>query len=58
MLPLLLALTRTHDSTLLIVTHDEALAQRADRVLELREGRLQQRPQQRERAAASGPEAV
>jgi len=57
-LPLLLALTRTHDSTLLIVTHDEALAQRADRVLELREGRLQQRPQQRERAAASGPEAV
>jgi putative ABC transport system ATP-binding protein len=42
-LPLLLSLTRTQAATLLIVTHDEALAQRADRVLELREGRLHER---------------
>jgi putative ABC transport system ATP-binding protein len=42
-LPLLLSLTRTHAATLLMVTHDEALAQRADRVLELREGRLYER---------------
>jgi putative ABC transport system ATP-binding protein len=42
-LPLLLSLTRTQAGTLLIVTHDEALAQRADRVLELREGRLHER---------------
>ena len=39
-LPLLLSLSRVHEATLLIVTHDQALAQRADRVLELREGRL------------------
>jgi len=57
-LPLLLALTRTHAATLLIVTHDEALAQRADRVLELREGRLHQRPRLHERAAAQGPGAA
>jgi putative ABC transport system ATP-binding protein len=51
-LPVLLSLTRTRGTTLLMVTHDEALARSADRVLELREGRLQQRrgPQ----AAASG----
>jgi putative ABC transport system ATP-binding protein len=42
-LQLLLSLTRTHAATLLMVTHDEALAQRADRVLELREGRLCER---------------
>jgi putative ABC transport system ATP-binding protein len=47
-LPLLLSLTRTQAATLLMVTHDEALARRADRVLELREGRLY------ERGSASG----
>ena len=42
-LPVLLSLTRARGATLLIVTHDEALAVTADRVLELREGRLQER---------------
>ena len=48
--PLLLSLARVHGATLLIVTHDEALAGRADRVLELREGRLHER--RRPQAAA------
>jgi putative ABC transport system ATP-binding protein len=39
-LPLLLSLARTHGAMLLLVTHDAALARSADRVLELREGRL------------------
>ena len=43
MLPVLLSLTRARGATLVIVTHDEALAATADRVLELREGRLQER---------------
>ncbi len=42
-LPALLDLTRARGATLLIVTHDEALAAAADRVLELREGRLHER---------------
>jgi len=42
-LALLLALTRARAATLLIVTHDMALAQQADRVLELRDGRLHPR---------------
>jgi putative ABC transport system ATP-binding protein len=50
-LPLLFALTRSKGTTLLLVTHDAALAARAGRVLELREGKL------RERTAASGPAA-
>ena len=37
---LLLALNREHGSTLLLVTHDEALAQRAHRAIGLRDGRL------------------
>jgi putative ABC transport system ATP-binding protein len=37
---LLLALNREHGSTLLLVTHDAALAQRAHRVIGLRDGRL------------------
>ena len=44
MLPVLLSLTRSRGTTLLVVTHDEALAATADRVLELREGRLHARP--------------
>jgi putative ABC transport system ATP-binding protein len=43
LLPALLGLTRARGTTLVMVTHDEALAAAADRVLELREGRLQQR---------------
>jgi putative ABC transport system ATP-binding protein len=51
-LPLLLSLSGTHAATLLIVTHDEALAQRADRILELREGRLHERGSGRRPAIA------
>lgn len=40
-LPVLLSLARQRGATLLIVTHDAALARTADRVLELRDGRLQ-----------------
>jgi putative ABC transport system ATP-binding protein len=39
-LPVLLSLARKRGATLLIVTHDAALARSADRVLELKEGRL------------------
>jgi len=42
-LPVLLSLTRARGATLLMVTHDEALAATADRVLELRDGRLHER---------------
>lgn len=41
-LPVLLALARQNQATLLIVTHDAALARTADRVLELKDGRLQE----------------
>ena len=44
MMPVLLSQTRARGATLLMVTHDEALAAAADRVLELREGRLHARP--------------
>jgi putative ABC transport system ATP-binding protein len=44
MLPVLLSQTRSRGATLIVVTHDEALAATADRVLELREGRLHVRP--------------
>jgi putative ABC transport system ATP-binding protein len=43
-LPVLLSLTRARGTTLVMVTHDEALAATADRTLELRDGRLQERP--------------
>jgi putative ABC transport system ATP-binding protein len=43
-LPVLLSLTRARGTTLVMVTHDEALAATADRILELREGRLHERP--------------
>jgi putative ABC transport system ATP-binding protein len=39
-LPVLLAAARTRGATLLIVTHDAAVAALADRVLELRDGQL------------------
>jgi putative ABC transport system ATP-binding protein len=39
-MPLLLSLVRRRGATLLLVTHDRALAQSADRVFELREGKL------------------
>jgi putative ABC transport system ATP-binding protein len=39
-LPVLLALARQRGATLLIVTHDVALARSTGRVLELRDGRL------------------
>jgi len=42
-LPALLELTRERGTTLVMVTHDEALAAAADRVLELREGRVHER---------------
>jgi putative ABC transport system ATP-binding protein len=41
-LPLLIEQTRSRGAALLLVTHDALLAARADRVLELREGRLQE----------------
>jgi putative ABC transport system ATP-binding protein len=40
-MPLLLSLTRSKGAALLLVTHDKGLAASADRVLELRDGRLQ-----------------
>jgi putative ABC transport system ATP-binding protein len=42
--PLLLDLARSGAAALVIVTHDTALARSADRVLELREGRLHEQP--------------
>jgi len=39
-LPVLFSITRARGATLLVVTHDEALARSADRVLELRDGQL------------------
>jgi putative ABC transport system ATP-binding protein len=42
LLPVLLSLARQRGATLLIVTHDSVLARAADRVLELKDGRLQE----------------
>src|SRR6267378_451151 len=49
---LLFALNRERGTTLLLVTHDEALADRADRVVSLRDGRV---AGERRRAAALAP---
>jgi putative ABC transport system ATP-binding protein len=38
--PLVMSLVRKHGATLLLVTHDRSLAAGADRVLEMRDGRL------------------
>jgi putative ABC transport system ATP-binding protein len=40
--PVLMSLTRARGATLIIVTHDSALARSVDRALELREGRLRE----------------
>ena len=52
-LPALLSMARARGATLLIVTHDSALARLADRVWELREGRLQEISCQRSGQQAS-----
>src|SRR6266850_1124301 len=49
---LLFALNRERGTTLLLVTHDETLADRADRVVSLRDGRV---AGERRRAAALAP---
>ncbi|PYM30611.1 MAG: ABC transporter [Candidatus Rokuibacteriota bacterium] len=49
---LLFALNRDRGTTLLLVTHDEALAERADRVVSLRDGRI---AGERRRAGALAP---
>ncbi|HEV2229776.1 MAG TPA: ABC transporter ATP-binding protein [Steroidobacteraceae bacterium] len=54
-LPALLSLTRARGATLLMVTHDEALAGTADRVLELREGRLHERQAGQAAPGGAGP---
>ena len=46
-LPLLLSLTRERGATIVIVTHDAALSRLANRVLELHDGRLQERREAR-----------
>lgn len=43
-LDLLVQLVHDQDVALLVVTHDERIAARADRVLEIEEGRLRERP--------------
>ena len=42
--PLMRALVSARGATLIVVTHDRALAASADRILELREGRLHEQP--------------
>jgi ABC-type lipoprotein export system ATPase subunit len=50
-LPVLLSLARVRGTTVVIVTHDVALSRLADRVLELREGRLHDAAAPRARAS-------
>ncbi len=38
---LIFALNRTHGATLVLVTHDEALARRCRRIVRLRDGRIE-----------------
>ena len=52
-MPVLISLTRVRGATLVMVTHDTALARSTDRVLELRDGRLHGEEAARRRA--SGP---
>jgi putative ABC transport system ATP-binding protein len=50
---LIFALNRTHGATLVLVTHDEALARRCRRIVRLRNGRIES-----DSAAATGRENV
>ena len=49
--PLITSLVRKRGATLLLVTHDRSLASSADRVLEMRDGRLHELPLAREKTA-------
>jgi putative ABC transport system ATP-binding protein len=40
MADLLFSLVREHGTTLMIVTHEHSIAQRADRILELKDGKV------------------
>jgi len=53
-LPALLSLSRARGAAVLLVTHDSQLAARADRALELRDGRLHETAERR-RAVAPAP---
>ena len=50
---LLLGLQERHHSTLVLVTHDETLAQRCDRIVRMADGRIVE-PEQNSHAAAAG----
>lgn len=52
--PLLLSLVRSRGATLVLVTHDRGLTESADRLLELREGRLHEVSLNRTEARQSG----
>jgi len=52
---ILFALRRARGSTLVLVTHDEALARRCDRVIRLRSGRLEAQGTDRSLVEASPP---
>ncbi len=52
--PVLVSLTRARGATLLIVTHDRALARSVGRVLELRDGRLKEAPDREEESEVRG----
>ncbi|MGH8294602.1 MAG: ABC transporter ATP-binding protein [Steroidobacteraceae bacterium] len=54
-LGVLLSLTRSHHATLLVVTHDRGVARSADRVLELREGKLMAGDASLDRPATGAP---
>ncbi|MEM6578074.1 MAG: ABC transporter ATP-binding protein [Pseudomonadota bacterium] len=48
---MLFGLQARHGATLVLVTHDPGLAERCDRVIELHDGRLSERPRASDRAA-------
>jgi putative ABC transport system ATP-binding protein len=55
--PVLVSLTQARGATLLVVTHDSALARSVGRVLELRDGRLKEAGGRPEAAEARGADA-